>query len=82
VLCQDGVTDDTCRCVDVGLEDAAEGVVDAGVVVPAAQAPRRELAVGEAEDLGEKVHPLREGVEDILATERQPHVIGQRDARL
>ena len=45
----------------------APAIVDAGVVVPAAEAPRRELAVGDAERAGQRVVPVRERVEDVLA---------------
>ena len=40
------------------LETAPPRIVEAGVVVAAAQAPGGELAVGQSEDLGEEVHPL------------------------
>ena len=45
-------------------------VVESRAVVPAAESPRRELAVREAELRGEQVHPVREGVEDVLTADR------------
>ena len=46
------------RFLDSSLETAPPRVVEASVVVAAAQAPGGELAVGEAENIGEEVHPL------------------------
>ena len=60
----------------------APGVVQAGVVVAAAEAPGGELAVGPAVDVGEQVHAVGEGVEDVLAADRQRHVPHERNAGL
>ncbi len=60
----------------------APEVVDAGVVIPAAEAPGRELAVGHAERADQQIASVRERVEDVLAADRQRHSFGDRHADL
>ena len=57
-------------------------VVDARVVVPAAEAPGRDRAVARAEDVNERLGRVGEDVEHVLATHGQRHVGGEGDAGL